>query len=111
MSDRVPGKEVEYLLAHIIQDFMQFMHDTGLSRPQIHALLHIYHAEECQVSDMGALSELTGPPKCRMPICYIGDPSPDPGGSHPGSEPNNNFRSRWLRLSYGTFRRLATGLP
>jgi DNA-binding MarR family transcriptional regulator len=56
MSDPVPG-EVEYLLAHILQDFMQFMHETGLSRPQIHALLHIYHAGECQISEMSALSD------------------------------------------------------
>jgi DNA-binding MarR family transcriptional regulator len=48
---------LEYLLAHIIQDFMQFMHETGLSRPQIHALLHIYHAGECQISEIGGLSE------------------------------------------------------
>ncbi len=37
---------IEYVLARIIQDFMQFMHETGLSRPQIHALLHIFHAGE-----------------------------------------------------------------
>jgi DNA-binding MarR family transcriptional regulator len=48
---------LEYVLAHIIQDFMQFMHETGLSRPQIHALLHIYHAGECQISEIGGLSE------------------------------------------------------
>jgi DNA-binding MarR family transcriptional regulator len=48
---------LEYLLAQIIQDFMQFMHQTGLSRPQIHALLHIYHAGECQISEIGALSD------------------------------------------------------
>ncbi len=47
----------EYVLARIIGDFMQFMHETGLSRPQIHALLHIYHAGECRVSDIGALTE------------------------------------------------------
>jgi DNA-binding MarR family transcriptional regulator len=49
--------ELEYILAHIIQDFMQFMHQTGLSRPQIHALLHIYHAGECQISEIGALTD------------------------------------------------------
>lgn len=48
--------ELEYILAHIIQDFMQFMQQTGLSRPQIHALLYIYHAGECQISDMSALA-------------------------------------------------------
>jgi DNA-binding MarR family transcriptional regulator len=36
---------------------MHFMHQTGLSRPQIHALLHIYHAGECQISEIGALSD------------------------------------------------------
>ena len=48
---------LEYLLAQIIKEFMQFMHQTGLSRPQIHALLHIYHAGECQISEIGALSD------------------------------------------------------
>jgi DNA-binding MarR family transcriptional regulator len=47
---------LEYILAHIIQDFMQFMHQTGLSRPQIHALLHIYHAGECQISEISTLT-------------------------------------------------------
>ena len=47
---------LEFILAHIIQDFMQFMHRTGLSRPQIHALLHIYHSGECPVSEIGRLT-------------------------------------------------------
>ena len=48
---------LEYLLGRVIQDFMQSMHETGLSRPQIHALLHIYHAGECRVSDVSALGD------------------------------------------------------
>jgi DNA-binding MarR family transcriptional regulator len=52
-----PHNELEYLLSHIIQDFMQFMHRTGLSGPQIHALLFIYHAGERQISE---ISELAG---------------------------------------------------
>jgi MarR family 2-MHQ and catechol resistance regulon transcriptional repressor len=48
--------ELESLLAHIVQDFMQFLHQTGLSGPQIHALLHIYHAGECPISEIGALT-------------------------------------------------------
>jgi len=48
---------LELLLARIIQDFMQFMHQTGLSRPQIHALLHIYHAGECPISEIGGLTD------------------------------------------------------
>ncbi len=46
----------EYLLTQIIQEFMQFMHQTGLSRPQIHALLYIYHAGECRVSEIATLT-------------------------------------------------------
>ncbi len=52
--DRHSG--LEYVLAHIIQDFMRFMHQTGLSGPQIHALLHIFHAGECPISDIAALA-------------------------------------------------------
>lgn len=47
---------LETLLAQHIQNFMQFMHQTGLSGPQVHALLHIYHAGECPISEIGALS-------------------------------------------------------
>src|SRR5512135_2183944 len=68
------------------------------------------HRDKRAGADMGALSELAGPPKYRTPIRYIGEPSPDPAGPHPGPEPNNSFRPRRLRLSYGTFRRLASGL-
>ena len=47
--------DFEYVLTRIIQDFMRFLHQTGLSGPQIHTLLHIYHAGECRISDIGAL--------------------------------------------------------
>lgn len=47
---------LEVLLTHVIQDFMQFMHQTGLSRHEIHALLHIYHGGEPRISDIGDLT-------------------------------------------------------
>jgi DNA-binding MarR family transcriptional regulator len=48
---------LEHLLAQVIQDFMKFMHQTGLSGPQIHALLYIFHAgEDCRISEIGALT-------------------------------------------------------
>ncbi len=52
---------LEYVLAHVHQDFMQFLHQTGLSMPQIHALMHIYHAGECQLSDIGGLTDSSKP--------------------------------------------------
>jgi len=52
-----PHAALEYILGRIFQDFMQFMHDTGLSGPQIHALLYIYHAGECQISEIATLSD------------------------------------------------------
>ncbi len=48
---------IESVLAHIIQEFMRFMKQQGLSAPQIHALMYIYHAGECQVSDIGTLAD------------------------------------------------------
>ena len=48
---------LELFLAQIIQDFMRFMKQNGLSSPQINALMYIYHAGECQVSDIGALAD------------------------------------------------------
>jgi DNA-binding MarR family transcriptional regulator len=50
---------LEIVLAHIIQDFMRFMKQHGLSTPQIHALMYIYHAGECQVSDISALADVS----------------------------------------------------
>jgi DNA-binding MarR family transcriptional regulator len=48
---------IEQLLGRIIQDFMMSMHRTGLSGPQIHALLYIYHAGDCRVSELAMLSD------------------------------------------------------
>ena len=50
---------LERIVAHIIQDFTGFMKQHGLSTPQIHALMYIYHAGECQVSDIGALADVS----------------------------------------------------
>jgi DNA-binding MarR family transcriptional regulator len=61
MTQAAPHAGLEYVLAHIIQDFMQFMHQSGLSRLQIHALLHIYHAGECRISEIAALAESSPP--------------------------------------------------
>lgn len=54
---------LEYILSRIIQDFMQFMRQTGLSMPQVHALLHIYHSQngECQLSEIGDLADSSKP--------------------------------------------------
>jgi DNA-binding MarR family transcriptional regulator len=49
-------QDLEMLTAHVIQDFMRFMKQHGLSMPQIHALMYVYHAGECQVSDIGAMA-------------------------------------------------------
>src|SRR5512140_763786 len=57
MSTLLEHAGIEHVLALIIQDFMQFMHETGLSRPQIHALLHIFHAGECPISDIAGLTQ------------------------------------------------------
>ncbi len=56
MADVHPRDALEHVLAHVIEDFMEFMHQTGLSRPQIHALLHIYHAGECAIAEIGGLT-------------------------------------------------------
>lgn len=57
MSPAASPPRPEPILAQIIQDFVQFMHQTGLSRPQIHALLYIHHAGECQISEISDLAE------------------------------------------------------
>jgi len=49
-----PG--LELVLAPLIQDFMRFMQQQGLSSHQIHILMFIYHAGQCQVSDVGVLT-------------------------------------------------------
>ena len=54
---------LDYVLARIIQDFMQFMRQTGLSMPQIHALLHIFHSPngECGLSEISNLTDASKP--------------------------------------------------
>jgi DNA-binding MarR family transcriptional regulator len=48
---------LKFTLTPIIQELMHHLHQAGLTGPQIHALLHIYHTGECQVAEIGALSE------------------------------------------------------
>ncbi len=47
------------VLAAIIQSFMTSMKQHGLSTPQIHALMYIFHAGACQVSDLGLLADVS----------------------------------------------------
>ena len=60
MPPRLP-LGLEHLLGQVIQDFMRSMHRTGLSGAQIHALLYIFHAEDCRVSDIAVLSGSSPP--------------------------------------------------
>jgi len=46
-------------LAHVIRDFMQSMKQHGLSTPQIHALMYIYHTGQCHMSDISALADVS----------------------------------------------------
>lgn len=48
---------LEYLAGRVIQEFMGHMHASGLSMAQIHALMYVYHAGDCPVAEIGALSE------------------------------------------------------
>ncbi len=48
---------VESVLGQIIQGFMQYMKEQGLTMPQVHALMYIYHAGECPVSEIGTLAD------------------------------------------------------
>jgi len=50
---------MEGVLAHIIQGFMTSMKKHGLSTSQIYALMYIFHAGECQVSDIGNLADVS----------------------------------------------------
>ena len=52
-------KGLEVFIAQIIQDFMHAMNLQGLSITQIHAMMYIYHAGECHVSDIGALADVS----------------------------------------------------
>ena len=52
-------ESMEGVLAHIIKSFMVSMKQHGLSTPQIHALMYIFHAGECQVSDIGNLADVS----------------------------------------------------
>lgn len=50
---------LQTVLAHVIQSFIGSMKQRGLSTPQIHALMYIFHAGECQVSDISALADVS----------------------------------------------------
>jgi len=50
---------LEIVLAPVIQTFIRYMKEQGLSMPQINALMYIFHAGECQVADIGTLAEVS----------------------------------------------------
>jgi DNA-binding MarR family transcriptional regulator len=58
--------DLETVLAHVIQDFMRAMKQRGLSTPQIYALMYIFHAGECQVSDIGDLADASNAAASQM---------------------------------------------
>src|SRR5512140_3914871 len=104
MPDTRLHEGLELILARVIQDFMQFMHETGLSRPQIHALLHIFHAGECPISDIAALTQ-TSPAAAsqlveRLVQQGLVERSEDPG----------NRRVKKLRLTDKSLKLLQQGI-
>lgn len=103
-SSRADEGGVEYLLTHVIQDFMHFLRQTGLSGPQIHALLHIYHAGECQVSEIGALSGSSAAAASQMVDRLVQQ------GLVERTEDPTNRRVRKLRLSGKGLRLLRRGM-
>ncbi len=50
---------LEGVLALVIHGFMSAMQTHGLSSPQIHALMYIYHSGGCPVSELGSLTGAT----------------------------------------------------
>jgi DNA-binding MarR family transcriptional regulator len=96
---------LEIFLAHIIQDFMRFMKQQGLSTPQINALLHIYHAGECQVSDIGALAEVSNAAASQLVERLVQQ------GLVERQEDPVNRRTKILRLSEKGRRLIRSGVP
>jgi DNA-binding MarR family transcriptional regulator len=52
-------QKIEVGFASLIHSFMRYMKQQGLSLPQVNALMYIFHAGECQVSDIGTLAEVS----------------------------------------------------
>ncbi len=59
-------ESMEWVFAHIIQSFMTAMKECGLSTPQIHVLMYIFHAGECQISDISALADVSNAAASQM---------------------------------------------
>jgi DNA-binding MarR family transcriptional regulator len=104
LADTAPPSGLEALLAHIIQEFMRFMHQTGLSRPQIHALLYIYHAGECRVSDISALTDSSAPAASQLAERLVEQ------GLVERSEDPRNRRIKRLRLTQEGLRLIRQGI-
>ncbi len=84
---------LEIVLAYVIQDFMRFMKQQGLSTPQIHALMYVYHAGECQVSDIGALADVSNAAASQLVERLVGQ------GLVDRREDPANRRTKILKLS------------
>lgn len=48
---------VESVLGQIIQGFMHYMKEQGLTMSQAHALMYIFHAGECPIAEIGTLTD------------------------------------------------------
>ena len=58
MSQAKPFSEIirewaEIFMHRSFRDFKRFMDESGLSLSQASALMHLYHRDQCDVSDMG----------------------------------------------------------
>lgn len=97
---------LEYILARIIQDFMQFMRRTGLSTPQIHAILHIYHSQngECGLSEICGLTDSSKPAASQLVERLVQQ------GWVQRSEDPHDRRNKNLRLTHKSLKLIQNGV-
>lgn len=83
---------------------MVFLHETGLSRPQVHALLYIYHAGECQISEIGSLTGSSAPAASQLVDRLVQQ------GWVERSEDPQNRRVKKLRLTEKSLKLISQGV-
>jgi DNA-binding MarR family transcriptional regulator len=57
---------IENLIHYSMRDMFRYAKDTGLSMPQLGALMQVYHKQNCAVSDVGSEMGITSAAASQM---------------------------------------------
>ena len=83
----------EISIRRSMHEFTRFMRTQGLSMPQIHVLMHLYHTNGCYVSEISKKLEISRPAASQLIQKLVGH------GYLERTEDLNDRRAKYLRIT------------